>query len=56
MAAELSQEVDLRVKKEKGGLGELSVTVDGATVYDGNRLWYPTPTGVLKKVREALVN
>lgn len=54
MAAELSQEADLRVKKVKGGLGELSVDVDGSKVYEGNRLWYPTPNGVIRKVRTAL--
>lgn len=54
MAAELSQEPDLKVQKEKGGLGELSVSVEGTPVYEGNRLWYPTPTGVLSKVRKAL--
>jgi hypothetical protein len=54
VAAELSQEADLRVVKVKGSLGELSVGIDGSIVYEGNRLWYPTPTGVLKKVRAAL--
>jgi hypothetical protein len=54
VAADLSQEPDLKVETVKGGLGELSVAIDGSRVFDGNRLWYPTPGGVIKKVRAAL--
>jgi hypothetical protein len=54
VAADLSQEPDLRVKTVKGGLGELSVDLDGTKVFEGSRLWYPTPGGVIKKVRAAL--
>ena len=54
VADDLKQESDLTVKTIKGGLGELSVTVDGSKVVDGNRLWYSTPGAVIKKVRKAL--
>jgi hypothetical protein len=54
VAAALSQEPDVRVETVKGGLGELSVAIDGAKAFEGSRLWYPTPGGVIKKVRAAL--
>jgi hypothetical protein len=54
VAADLSQEPDLTVETVKGGLGELSVDIDGSKVFEGNRLWYPTPGGVIKKVRAVL--
>lgn len=54
MAANLKTEPGLEIKLEKGGLGELSVSVDGTKVFEGNRLWYPTPGGVLRKVRAFL--
>ena len=54
MAATLSEDATLSVHRHKGGLGELRVDVDGATVVDTNRLWYPTPTSVVEKVREHL--
>jgi hypothetical protein len=54
VAARLKQEVDVKVKIERGGLGEFSVTVDGDKVVDANRLWYPSPGKVVEKVRAAL--
>ena len=54
MAADLSQEPDVTVETVKGGLGELSVGIDGSKVFEGSRLWYSTPGGVIKKVRAAL--
>jgi hypothetical protein len=54
VAADLSQEPNVRVETIKGGLGELSVGVDGSKVFESSRLWYPTPGGVIKKVRAAL--
>ncbi len=54
MAAELRQEEDVNVEMQKGGLGELSVSIDGSRVFNGSRLWYPTSAAVLKKVRETL--
>ena len=54
VVAELQNEQDVKVDMVKGGLGELSVAFDGKKVYSANRLLYPTPTSVLKKVRSAL--
>lgn len=54
VAADLKPESDLEVQTIKGGLGELSVSIDGSKVVDGNRLWYSTPGAVIKKVRSAL--
>jgi hypothetical protein len=56
VAAELEKEPNVNVETIKGGLGELSVDVEGKKVYSGNRLWYPTPSSVIKKVRSALSN
>ena len=44
----------VEVETVKGGLGELSVSIGDRKVVDTNRLWYPTPGSVLKKVRAAL--
>jgi len=54
VAADLKKQDGLTVEIEKGGLGELSVTVDDTRVYNSNPLWYPTPAAVLKKVRASL--
>ena len=56
MAADLEKQPNVNVETIKGGLGELSVDVDGKKVFAGSRLWYPTPASVLKKVRSALSN
>lgn len=54
VAAKLKQETDVQVEMVKGGLGEFSVTVDDLKVVNTNRLWYPNPASVVKKVRTAL--
>jgi hypothetical protein len=54
VAAELEKERNVRVERVKGGLGELSVSVDDRKVYNSNPFWYPTPRAVLNKVRRAL--
>jgi len=54
VAADLSQDPDLRVETVKGGLGELSVGIDGSKVFEGSRFWYSTADVVVKKVRAAL--
>lgn len=54
VAAELATEKDVTVEKIKGGLGEFRVDVDGVTVADTHRLWYPSPKKVVAKVREKL--
>jgi hypothetical protein len=52
--AELKKEGGVEVEMKRGGLGELSVSIDDQKVVNTNRLWYPTPGAVLKKVRAAL--
>ena len=54
VAAQLRADANLSVQRQKGGLGELRVTVDGADVVDTNRMWYPTPTSVVDRVRAYL--
>jgi hypothetical protein len=54
VAAELEKEQNVRVERVKGGLGELSVSVDGRKVYNSTPLWYPKFRAVLNKVRPAL--
>ena len=53
VASELKKD-GMQVKTVKGGLGELSVTVDDNKIVDTNRLWYPRPSSVLKRVRAAI--
>ena len=52
VAAKLREEGD-EVELEKGGLGELSVEADGRKLYDSNRLWYPSPGSVIRRVKTA---
>ena len=54
VAADLKSEDDWSVETAKGGLGELSVTVNEEKIYNSNPLWHPTPGGVIKKVRAVL--
>jgi hypothetical protein len=54
VAAELKKENDVEVKTIKGGLGEFSVRLDGEKVFDTNRLWYPSPGKVVRKVQALL--
>jgi len=54
VAAQLAADPALDVHRRKGGLGELRVVVDGARVVDTNRLWYPTPSSVVERVRAHL--
>ena len=54
VAADLETNQDLEVQTKKGGLGELSVDVDGKRVFTGSRIWYPTPATVVQKVRAKL--
>ena len=51
VAAKLRQENDVEVETVKGGLGEFSVAVDGQKIVNTNRLLYPNPGKVVKKVR-----
>ena len=50
----MRKETDTRVETVRGGLGEFSVYIDGRKVIDTNRLWYPTPSKVVKKVKALL--
>lgn len=54
VAAKLKQEENVQVEMERGGLGEFSVTVDGEKVVKTNRLLYPNPSSVVKRVRTVL--
>ena len=51
VAADLEQLSDVEVQTKKGGLGELSVDVDGKRAFTGSRIWYSMPTTIIKKVR-----
>jgi hypothetical protein len=50
----LRKETDAQVEVVRGGLGEFSVYVDDRKVIDTNRLWYPTPSKIVKRVRALL--
>jgi hypothetical protein len=52
--AKLRQNPDLSVRKERGRLGELRVTIDGADVVRSNPLLYPTPGSVVRRVLAGL--
>jgi hypothetical protein len=54
VAAQLPEEDDLKVETVKGGLGEFSVSINGRKLIDTNRLWYPTPSKVVAKIRALL--
>ena len=54
VAAQLRKENDAQVETVRGGLGEFSVHIDGRKVIDTNRLWYPTPSKIVKKIQALL--
>jgi hypothetical protein len=54
VAAQLTEDKSLIVRRIKGRLGELRVAVDDVDVVKTNPLWYPTPTSVIEQVREHL--
>jgi hypothetical protein len=54
VAAQLSKENNVETEIARGGLGELSVHIDGEQVIDTNRLWYPLPGTVVKRVQALL--
>ena len=54
VAAQLATEKDVAVEKIKGGLGEFRIDIDGDTVVDTNRFWYPSTKKVIARVREKL--
>jgi len=55
VAAQLAQEKGVEVETTKGGLGELSVSIDGKKVIDTNRFGYPAPSKLVARTR-ALLN
>ena len=56
VAAQLSKENNVETEIVRGGLGELSVYIDGQKVIDTNRLWYPLPGNVVKRVQALLAD
>jgi hypothetical protein len=54
VAARLRKENNAQVEVVRGGLGEFSVYVDDRKVIDTNRLWYPTPSKIVKKIQVLL--
>jgi hypothetical protein len=56
VAAELSKQNNVETEIVRGGLGELSVYIDGQKVIDTNRLWYPLPGNVIKRVQALLAD
>jgi hypothetical protein len=54
VAAQLKKETDAQVEVVRGGLGEFSAYIDDRKVIDTNRLWYPTPSKVVKKIKALL--
>ncbi len=54
VAAQLNKENDVEAETVKGGLGEFSVYIDEQKVIDTNRLWYPMPSKIVKKVQALL--
>ena len=55
MEAELKKE-GVDVETVRGGMGELSVSIDDRKVVKANRFFAPTSDGFLKKVRAALAD
>lgn len=54
VAAALRGEDGLEVEMRRGGLGELSVLVDGRKVVETNRFWFVSTRDVIERVRAAL--
>jgi hypothetical protein len=54
VAARLRKENNAPVEIVWGGLGVFSVYVDDRKVIDTNRLWYPTPSKIVKKIQALL--
>jgi len=56
VAAQLRKETDTQVEIVRGGLGEFSVYIDDRKVIDTNRLWYPAPSNIVKRVKARLAD
>ena len=53
VAAEMKKE-GAEVTLEHGGMGELTVLVDGREVVRSKRFWYPNPWSLMRRVRDAV--
>jgi len=56
VAAAFENDSDVQAAIVKGGLGELSVSIDGKKVIDTNRFLYPRPSKIVKDLRTLLTN
>jgi hypothetical protein len=54
VAARLKREPGAEVEMRRGGLGELSVDVDGRKVVETRRFWFTTSNSIVSRVRAAL--
>lgn len=54
VAALLKEEDGIEVEMRWGGLGELSVEIDGRRVVETNRFWFTYTRDVVERVRAAL--
>jgi len=54
-AAEMKKE-GAEVTLERGGVGELTITVDGREIVRAKRFWYPNPWSVMRRVRSAVLD
>ena len=55
VAAALKADPGVDVQLRRGGIGELSVSVDGVKAVDTNIFLYPRPQRIARKVREVLL-
>ena len=54
VAAAFEDDNDVQAAIVKGGLGELSVSIDGKKVIDTNRLLYPRPSKIVNDIQALL--
>ena len=50
----MKEEPGAEVEMGRGGLGELSVCIDGRKVVETRRFWFASPGSVVSRVRAAL--
>ncbi|HEX7174492.1 MAG TPA: hypothetical protein VF240_04320 [Pyrinomonadaceae bacterium] len=50
----MKKESGAEVEMSRGGLGELSVCIDGRKVVETRRFWFASPGSVVSRVRAAL--
>jgi hypothetical protein len=56
VVAQLRNGSNVETEIVRGGLGEFSVYIDGQKVIDTNRLWYPLPGNVVKRVQALIAH